>query len=172
MSFVVPFDGSPLAEAALARAVEFGRALDEDVTAVVVVPGGNATYARQKGWLDDDEAFDHETVLERVRDQAWDIAPEVDLDHLVVDRYAPPGTIANRLKQYVQAAEAAMVFIGSENAGRLVTSISSIGGRLASGDEYDVVIVRRRSPSLVEAAAAHSPYRDPAADIDPETDDG
>lgn len=165
MSFVVPFDGSGLAEAALARAVELGRALDEEVIAVTVIPQRNGTYAREKGWLDEEADFDTDAVEATVRAQIRSIAPEVNLETVSVDRYAPPGTIANRLRRFVRNREAAMVFLGSENAGRLVTSISSIGGRLASGDEYDVVIVRRRAPSRIEAAARHSPYTDPAADI-------
>jgi nucleotide-binding universal stress UspA family protein len=47
MAFVVPFDGSELAEAALVRAVEYGAALDEEIAAVVVVPE-RKQYAREK----------------------------------------------------------------------------------------------------------------------------
>jgi nucleotide-binding universal stress UspA family protein len=171
MSFVVPFDGSSLAEAALARAVELGRALDEEVIAVTVIPQRNAKYARAKGWLDDHVDFDREAVVAAIQAQIRSIAPEVTHETLAVDRYAPPGTIANHLRRFVRNRDATMVFLGSENAGRLVTSISSIGGRIASGTEYDVVIVRRRAPSRIDAAAANSPYHDPAADIaeaDPE----
>lgn len=172
MTFVVPFDGSSLAEAALARAVEFGRVLDEPVVAVTVVPERNANYAREKGWLGADEEFDRAVVVSSVRGQLRAIAPEVDLETPSIDRYAPPGAIANRIDRFIRDREASMVFVGSENAGRLVTSSSSIGGRLAAKEDYDVVIVRRRGPTRVEAAAAQSPSFDPEADITPEGEDG
>jgi len=52
MTFVVPFDGSNLAEAALVGAVEYGTALQEDIAAVTVVPERKG-YARQKGWIEE-----------------------------------------------------------------------------------------------------------------------
>lgn len=166
MTFVVPFDGSSLAEAALARAVEFSRVLDEEVVAVTVIPEDNASYARDLGWIDEDDDYDPTLVRGTIKDSIWAIAPEVDVETLSVDRYAPPGTIAKALRRFVQDVEATLVFLGSENAGRLVTSISSIGGRLAAGDDYDVVIVRRRVPTRIEEAAAKSPFLDPDSAIE------
>ena len=46
MTFVVPFDGSALAETALVRADEFSEVLDERVVAVTVVPR-DPEYARE-----------------------------------------------------------------------------------------------------------------------------
>ena len=43
MTFVVPFDGSKLAEAALVRATEYGDVLDEDVVAVTRTGGERLT---------------------------------------------------------------------------------------------------------------------------------
>ena len=54
MTFVVPFDGSKLAKAALVRAVEYSTALEEDVTAVTVIPE-RKRYAREKGWIEENE---------------------------------------------------------------------------------------------------------------------
>jgi hypothetical protein len=35
-----------------------------------------------------------------------------------------------------------VVFVGSEDAGRMVTSVSSVAGPVAAADDCDVVIVR------------------------------
>lgn len=42
-----------------------------------------------------------------------------------------------------------MVFIGSENAGRVVTSVTSVGGSVSGRVEFDVVIIRNRAPSKI-----------------------
>ena len=47
----------------------------------------------------------------------------------------------------IREADASMVFIGSENAGNLVTAVSSVGAHVAANDQYDVVIVRHREPT-------------------------
>ncbi|TYL37980.1 hypothetical protein CV102_14790 [Natronococcus pandeyae] len=49
MTFVLPLDGSLLAESALVRAVEYGSALGEDGTAVNVVPERKALHKKEMG---------------------------------------------------------------------------------------------------------------------------
>lgn len=165
MTFVVAFDGSELAEAALVRAVEFSVVLDERVVAVTIVPAGNRSYARERGWLDAGEPFDRETVLANVHDQVSRLAPAADFVHRMVDEHATPGTIASRLRKVAVEEEATIVFICSENAGRLTTAISSVGGTVAAADAYDVVIVREPRPSKVEAVHEQSPYRHEKSDF-------
>ncbi|WP_436925507.1 universal stress protein [Halosimplex amylolyticum] len=151
MTLVVPFDGSPLAEAALVRADQFGTVFDEAVLAVTVVPADNARYARERGWIDDDERFDLSTVASRLREQVRELSPDAEFRRCVVDSYAPTGTIAKRVRELAKAVDASMVFVGSENAGRLVTGISSVGGAIATDVAYDVVIVRQSGPAKVAA---------------------
>jgi nucleotide-binding universal stress UspA family protein len=157
MVFVVPFDGSELAAAALVRAVEFSTVLDEDVLAVSVIPERNTSYARDRGWLDADEAFELKTVVARLHDQVTDVAPSADFRHYTVDRYAPPGTIASTLEDAVREVGASMVFVGSENAGRIVTGVGSVGARVASEETYDVVIVRNPGPAKASGLERSSP---------------
>src|SRR6056297_3997762 len=99
MALLVPFDGSELAAAALTRATQFGYAFDEDTLAVSVIPDGNVEYARERGWLDAGEAFDRETVVSRLHERVADRSPSADFQYEAVDRYATPGTIANRLRK-------------------------------------------------------------------------
>ena len=165
MTLVVPFDGSELAEAALVRATEFGNVFDEDVLAVSVIPKGNTDYAREHDWIGQNEDFDLEAVVSTLHEQVTDLSPSADFRHKVVDRYAPSGSIAKRLRNVARDEDASMVFIGSENAGHLVSAVSSVGSTVATGEAYDVVIVRDRSPAKIAKVKNASPYNDPKSDF-------
>lgn len=78
MTFVVPFDGSELAEAALVRAVEFATVLDERVVAVSVIPRKNASYARERGWIDPGDTFDLDTVVASLHEDVTAHAPNAE----------------------------------------------------------------------------------------------
>jgi len=142
MTFLVAFDGSDLAEAALTRAREFAAPTDEQMVALSVVPNRNASYARERGWIDDGEAFDTETIAERLRARVAEIAPGATFRYELVGRRAPPGTVATRFRNAARREDASMVFVGSENAGRLVSTVTSVGSAVAADRAYDVVIVR------------------------------
>ncbi|MFB6097409.1 MAG: universal stress protein [Haloferacaceae archaeon] len=142
MTYLVPYDDSDLSRAALDRADEFGAAMGESVVAVTVVPNENEAYARSHGWLADDEAYDQEAVLERLRQRVREGSPSARFQHEFVDRYAPSGTISNRVRTVARRLDVSMVFVGSRNAGHFVSSISSIGTGVAAAEHYDVLIVR------------------------------
>jgi nucleotide-binding universal stress UspA family protein len=165
MTFLVPFDGSDLAEAALVRATEFATVLGEDVLAVSVIPRGHVEYAVERGWLDADERYDLSRIVAALHEQVTDLCPSADFRHEVVGRYAPSGTIGTRLREAANEEGASMVFVGSENAGRLVASLSSVGSTVAAGDDYDVVIVRHRRPSGVDRVDDASPHRTSKSDF-------
>jgi len=165
MTLIVPFDGSKLAEAALVRATEFGNVFGEEVLAVSVIPKGNTNYAREHGWIGQDEEFDLESIIATLHKQVADLCPSADFRHKVVGRSAPAGTIAKRLRKMAREEDASMVFIGSENAGHIVSSIGSVGSTVATDDAYDVVIVRHRSPAKIAKLKNNSPYKDPKSDF-------
>ncbi len=165
MTLVVPFDGSELAEAALVRATEFGTVFDGDVLAVSVIPGDNVDYAGERGWIGPDEPFDLASIVSSLYKRVTDPCPSADFRHEVVDRYAPSGEISTRVRKMAREEDASMVFIGSENAGHLVTAISSVGGAIATDNAYDVVIVRHRGPARIAKLENASPYRRPKSDF-------
>jgi nucleotide-binding universal stress UspA family protein len=140
VTLVVPFDGTALSKAALARAVQFETVLEEGVLAVTAIPKDNARYARDRGWLDDGESFDAEAIVSHLREAVASVAPDAEFHHLFVDRYAQPGTIATRIRKFAKSHDASIVFIGSENAGRLVSAITA-GQSLAGDRAYDTLIV-------------------------------
>lgn len=164
MLFLVPFDGGRLSEAALAKAKLYAIALDElpptigdglyagdppEVVTLSVIPDSKE-YAREKGWIDPDEEFRSRAIAERLHRQVTDIAPNANFQTVRVDRFAPTGTIGNQLRKKALDLGATDVFIGSENAGRIVTSASSVGSRVAADERYDVHIVRRKLPPQVK----------------------
>ncbi|WP_178917590.1 universal stress protein [Natronomonas gomsonensis] len=165
MTLLVPFDGSELAEAALVRATEFAVVFDEDVLAVSVIPKGNAGYARKRGWLGEEEPFAMQPIVSKLHEQVVALAPSADFRHKTVDKYAPSGSISTRIRQIAKQEDVSMVFIGSDNAGHLVTSVSSVGGNVATDEAYDVVIVRNRSPAKIAKLKNASPHRHTKSDF-------
>ena len=149
MSIVVPFDGSELSRLALRRAAVMSAAFDAAVHAVTVVPRG-ADYARDQGWIDADEPFDGDRIVERLRAQVAEVAPDATYHAQRVDSRLPRGSIAKRLRRFAREHDANVVFVGSENAGRVVTPISSVGGTVAADEDYDVYVVRNRRPYLTD----------------------
>ncbi len=165
MTLIVPFDGSELAAAALVRATEFGSVFEEDVLAVSVIPKGDTEYAREHDWIGQDEEFDLESVVSTLHEQVTELCPSANFRHKLIDRYAPPGSIAKRLRKVANDENASMVFIGSENAGRLVSVVGSVGGIVATDKSYDVVIVRDRTPSKITKLQNVSPHNRQRSDF-------
>lgn len=157
MSFVVPFDGSELAEAALVRAVEYGAALDEDITTVTVLPE-RKRYAREKGWIDDDEAYDVDAVVERLREQVRSLAPSATFEYEPIREFPPEAKIAGHIERLALEHDPSVVFLGSENVGRVVTPLTSVGVHIAAEESYDVFIVRQPGPPTVDAVEPHTDF--------------
>ena len=156
MTLIVPFDGSKLSKAALVRAAQFDTLLQEGVIAVTVLPRNNTEYARERGWLDENEPFDAEAIVGSLRSTVADIAPEAEFRYEVVDRYAPVGTVAGRLRQFARENTASIVFLGSENAGRIVSGFT-VGASVSADRAYDTMIINSVRPTPVEKLADVAP---------------
>lgn len=156
MTLVVPFDGSELSKVALVRAAQFERVLDEGVLAVSVIPMGNVEYARTRGWLEAGEAFDVGRVADHLRESVAEIHRDAGFHHAVVDRRAPRGTIAKELRRFARDHGASIVFLGSENAGRVVSGFT-VGRSVAADDDYDTMIVSAVRPSDSRTLEAAKP---------------
>lgn len=146
MTLVVPFDGSELSRVALVRAAQFDTVLGEGVLAVSVIPRGNVAYARERGWLGATEPFDAEGIVADLRTSVAGIHPDAEFHHVVVDRYAPRGTVAKALRRIARDSGASIVFLGSENAGRTGSGFT-VGRSVAADDAYDTMIISGRRPS-------------------------
>lgn len=153
MTLVVPYDGSELAKTALIRAAQFDAVFDQGVVAVSVVPQNNSSYARARGWIDPEASFDGEAIVDALRQSVDEIAPDAAFRHLSVGRNAPAGTIANKLRQFAREQDASIVFIGSENAGRMVGSLS-VGSSVSAEQSYDTMIISQARPAKIEELEA------------------
>lgn len=154
MTFLVPYDASDLADAALERAATLGGVTDTPVVAMTVIPRGDTTFAQERDLIDDAPA-DLETVVAALRDRVAAVAPDASFEYEAVGRYAPPGEIATRLKSRAREDDVAVVVVGSENAGRYVASLSSVGRSVAASTAYDVFIVRRTTASTLDPTAGN-----------------
>ncbi|WP_436900507.1 universal stress protein [Halovenus halobia] len=140
MSLIVPFDNSPLAKAALVRARQFDQILEEGVIVVSVIPAQNAEYARERGWIGEDEPFDGEQIVATLREAVEAVAPDAEFEYITVDRFAPHGVIGNKIRKFARNNGATIVFLGSQNAGRIVRS-TSVGASVVTDRSYDTMVV-------------------------------
>jgi nucleotide-binding universal stress UspA family protein len=145
MVLLVPFDGSALAERALARAEEFAEFADEPVLVLTVLPS-DEEFARERGWVGPDQPYDPEAVAARFEEQVRDLAPDatfrVEQPDEVSMRAWATVDVARTIKQVAHEVGASIVFVGSENAGRVTTPVTSVGSPVSEDPDYDVHIVR------------------------------
>lgn len=146
MSLLVPFDGSPLAEKALDRASTFSDLLDEELVVLTVIPV-DAEYAQNRGWITEGEPFDPESIAAGMEVRAGERAPEATFRVERVSSDEPTATattnVVREIRRVAGEIDASVVFIGSENAGSVISPQSSVGGPVASDQRYDVYVVRR-----------------------------
>jgi len=166
MTLVVPFDGSELAQTALVRAAQFDSVLDEGVAVISVIPTNNAQYARERGWLTDEEAFDGKKIINRLQEQVATIAPDARFEYVSVSRYAQAGEIASKIRNFARQNDASIVFIGSANAGRIHATVSSVGNTVGSSQAYDTMLISHVHPNPVEKLEETIPTKEVIGSID------
>ncbi|MFB6184697.1 MAG: universal stress protein [Haloarculaceae archaeon] len=146
MTLLVPYDGSALSKAALERAVEFAAFMDAEVIVLSVLPEDGVEYALQRGWLNEDESYDPGTIRDRLEAEVADLAPAATFRFQQAADLAEQSTIEMDVVRTIRnvAAEvgAEIVFVGSENAGRVSTPVTSVGAPVSEDPRYDVHIVR------------------------------
>jgi hypothetical protein len=165
MVFLVPYDGSTLARSALAKARLHGIALGEspaplrralypsgegdrpEVVAYAVVPESGA-YAVEKGWAESRAAFDPRETVASLEREVLDVTPNARFHADRVPTTAS-GVIAGRIRRTAVELGATDVYLGSENAGRIVSPVTSAARHVAGDDRYDVTLVRRPLPERV-----------------------
>lgn len=148
MQFVVAYDGSVVSRTALVRAAKLADGVDGTVTAVTVLPGRNAQYARERGWLDPGAEWVRERVIGTVSGDVKSAVPEAAVTYRMVDRYAPRGKIGRVLKRTAEEEGVDVFVIGTENAGRVFTSMTTAAHSVSSGN-YDLFVVRKAEPDVV-----------------------
>ena len=146
MTVLAPFDGSPLAETALKRAATFGESWDEDVVALTVIPE-DPTFAVERGWVATESEFDPDGLRDHFADRVDEIAPEAtfrceipeDSDVLTATAI---DDVTRTVRHVAAELDVSVIFIGTENAGRISSPVTSVGSPLSKDPQYDVHIVR------------------------------
>jgi len=161
MSLIVPFDGSELSKMALIRATQFDMVVDQGVVAVSVIPK-SASYARERGWIAPNESYDGEKIVDGLRDSVMRISPDAEYNHISVDRNAGSGLIANTIRKFARQHNATIVFVGSNNAGKVAKSIS-VGSSVTSDQSYDTMIVCGLASTQAESVEDLLPVEKPTA---------
>lgn len=146
MTVLVPFDGSELARTALKRAETFAAARDEAVVALTVVPD-DRSFAVERGWISSDEEYDvgalsrefEQTVDSICEDVRFRCETPEDGDVLTA---TAADDITRTIREVAGELDVSVIFIGTENAGRISTPVTSVGSPLSKDPQYDVHIVR------------------------------
>jgi nucleotide-binding universal stress UspA family protein len=146
MVFLVPFDGSALATTALSRASEFATYADERVVVCSVIPD-DVEYARERGWLSGPDAFEPAAIASQLEGQVRSVAPEVSFRWESIEPSPDPTAtlttdVVRTIRSVAAELEASVLFVGSENAGRVSTPLTSVGSPVSNDPRYDVHIVR------------------------------
>ena len=145
MTLLVPFDGSELSVAALERAREFAEATGAEVLVLAVVPD-DAEYARERGWIGPDDDLDPSEVETWLAGRADEIVPGVTLRSERVENVDPVASttmdVVRTIRRVADEVDASIVFVGSENAGRVTRPLASVGSPISDDPRYDVHIVR------------------------------
>ena len=137
MVFLVPFDGSPLADAALDRAVTYAEALGTDVVAVSLIPTWS-DYAQRRRRVDPTEDFAAETAASDLRRKIEEATDDAELHYEDVSAYSA-SELSETIQQVARDVDASVVFLGSADTDDIVVPIAE----LDDDDAYDVHIVRQ-----------------------------
>lgn len=145
MVYLVPFDGSALSKAALGRARDFANHTGHELLVLTVIPP-DEEYAEERGWTDPDGAFDPEALAGRLEAEVAEIAPDATFrweeTEAVSTLASTTMDVSRTIRKVAHQVEADVVFIGSENAGRVTAPVTSVGEPVSEDPAYDVFIVR------------------------------
>ena len=145
MTILAPYDGSALSRTAVSRATEFADYRDEEALVLTVIPD-DESFALQRGWVDEDGHYDPGAVEARFRTEVESIAPGATFRTEQPDSPPPAAatrdTVARTIRTVAAEVDASILFIGSDNAGRVSTPADSVGSPISTDADYDVHIVR------------------------------
>jgi len=146
MTVLAPYDGSKLARTALKRAETFADSRDEEVVAITVVPE-DESFAVDRGWVASPDDYGRDTVCAEFGRQVSELCPQATFRcETPTETDEPTSTatddITRTIRQAAAELDVSVIFIGTENAGRISTPVTSVGSPLSKDPEYDVHIVR------------------------------
>lgn len=139
MVFLVPYDGSSVSEVALSRAVEHGKALEEEVVAVTFVPTG-AEYAERRKWIHPDEDFAVESARAELKRKIEETTDDAERNYLDSGATSFEDGVSERIRRIASEVDANTLYVGtSDDADEQLTTPF---GRISNEAGYDVHLVR------------------------------
>jgi nucleotide-binding universal stress UspA family protein len=146
VTLLVPFDDSALSEAALKRACEFGSYRNEDVVALTVIPD-DRSFGVEREWIDANEAYRPDELCAQFQQRVTAIDDRAsfrcerpdDSEELTATTI---DDVTRTVRQVAAELDVTILFVGSENAGRVSSPMTSVGDPLSADARYDVHIVR------------------------------
>lgn len=142
-TYLVAYDGGAGSERALRRATTFAERTAARLVVASVLPTDAPLAATYD--LADDGEYDPDAAAERLRAAAAEVAPDAEFRAERVDAYAGRRRVAKVLSRVAGEEDAEVVFVGGDDAGRVVQRLSSADGASAErgGDTgFDVFVVR------------------------------
>jgi nucleotide-binding universal stress UspA family protein len=140
MVFLVPYDGSRVSEAALSRAVEHGKAMDEEILAVSIIPTG-ADYAERRKWINPDENFAAESASNTLRRKIEEATDDAERNYEQPGAQSPEDGLSQRIREVAVEINASTLFVGA-SPDHSEEDLETPFGRVAPDAEYDIHIVR------------------------------
>lgn len=140
MVFLVPYDGSRVAQAALDRAVAHGKALDEAVVAVSFVPTGSE-YAERRKWIEPHEEFALDTAQSDLQRKIEETTDDAERQFSEPGASAPHNGVSDRIRQVAADVEASVLYVGTTGEEES-DSLETPFGAVSPQGEYDVHLVR------------------------------
>lgn len=140
MVFLVPYDGSRVAQAALDRAVTHGEALGEKVVAVSFVPTGTE-YVKRRKWIEPGEEFALESAREELHRKIEETTDDAERRFEGAGASAPQDGVTEDIKQVAAEVDASVLFVGTTGDSDDET-VDTPFGSIAPNGEYDVHLVR------------------------------
>jgi len=140
MVFLVPYDGSSVSEAALHRAVEHGKALEEDVVAVSLIPTGSE-YAERRKWIQPDEEFALDTARSELKRKIAETTDNSERPLVESGASSAMDGASDQIRRVASEVDASVLFVGTtEDSGE--QQVKTPFGPIAQDGEYDVHLVR------------------------------
>jgi nucleotide-binding universal stress UspA family protein len=113
---------------------------------VLTVFPEDEVFARERGWVEEGEAYDPAALAADLEADVAELAPDAAFRYELAEDVSSVSTttmdIARTIRRVAAELDASVVFIGSENAGRVSAPVSSVGGPVSEDPRYDVYIVR------------------------------
>jgi len=143
MVLLVPFDGSSVSEAALARAVDYGTALGEEVLAIAIIPTGNA-YVERRKWIQPDEDFAAETASAELRRKIEEATDDAERTFAESGAQSPGDGVTERIQQIARDVDTTVLFVGAAATAGDGDRLRTPFGDITNSADYDIHLVRTR----------------------------